>query len=141
MADKLKAAPDPAQSIPDTVAQQVTDERKEAAACRAQGKVDVAFRQGEIHGDMRDWTLALCQTDEPGIDAFHACSGPTYGHLHKKSVTSGPFKGHTFEPFQSQTEAMLLPGHRRHHRSGTPPKIENDPELRAFIAARIDKMS
>lgn len=30
--------------------------------------------------------------------------------------------------------------HRRNHRSGVPPKIDGDPELRAFILARIDRM-
>ncbi|WP_146746292.1 hypothetical protein [Rhodovulum viride] len=32
-------------------------------------------------------------------------------------------------------------GHRRNHRPGRPSKIEADPELRAFIAARIDRMT
>ncbi len=31
--------------------------------------------------------------------------------------------------------------HRRQHRSGRAPKIENDPELRAFILARIDRLT
>lgn len=31
--------------------------------------------------------------------------------------------------------------HRRRHRSGTPARIDNDPELAAFIRARIDRMT
>ena len=31
--------------------------------------------------------------------------------------------------------------HRREHRSGIPAKIDNDPELQAFIRARIDRMT
>lgn len=31
--------------------------------------------------------------------------------------------------------------HRREHRSGRPPKIDTDPELAAFIRARIDRLT
>lgn len=31
--------------------------------------------------------------------------------------------------------------HRREHRPGKPRKIEGDPELQAFIAARVDRMT
>lgn len=31
--------------------------------------------------------------------------------------------------------------HRREHRSGIPAKIDNDPEVRAFIQGRIDRMT
>lgn len=31
--------------------------------------------------------------------------------------------------------------HRRTHKPGRPPKIASDPELQAFIAARIDRMT
>ena len=31
--------------------------------------------------------------------------------------------------------------HRRAHRPGLPPKIAGDPELQAFIAARVDRMT
>jgi hypothetical protein len=37
-------------------------------------------------------------------------------------------------------DALPCP-HRRAHRSGTPRKIDTDPELQAFIAARIDRMT
>lgn len=31
--------------------------------------------------------------------------------------------------------------HRRQHRPGRPPKIDSDPELQAFIAARVDRLT
>jgi len=31
--------------------------------------------------------------------------------------------------------------HRRHHRCGTPSNVNSDPELRAFILARLDTMT
>jgi len=31
--------------------------------------------------------------------------------------------------------------HRRHHRSGTPSKVRSDPELRAFLPARLDTLT
>ena len=42
------------------------------------------------------------------------------------------------KPALNAAEALVE--HRRHHRSGNPPKIDSDPELRAFILARIDRM-
>ena len=38
-------------------------------------------------------------------------------------------------------DAFPVTEHRRHHRPGRPPKINNDPELQAFITARIDRMT
>ena len=37
-----------------------------------------------------------------------------------------------------QTRAEVLAAHRRAHRPGIPAKIDSDPELRAFILARLD---
>lgn len=34
-----------------------------------------------------------------------------------------------------------ISGHRRAHRPGVPPKIDGDPELQAFITARVDRMT
>lgn len=31
--------------------------------------------------------------------------------------------------------------HRRQHRSGTPPRIDSDPELQTFILARIERLT
>ena len=36
------------------------------------------------------------------------------------------------------TRAEILAARRRAHKPGTPPKIESDPELEAFILARVD---
>lgn len=43
-------------------------------------------------------------------------------------------------------QALPLPtapvsDHRKEHRPGPPPKIEGDPELQAFIAARVDRLT
>ena len=47
---------------------------------------------------------------------------------------------------QQGLNALPLPSapvsdHRREHRPGRAPKIDSDPELRAFIAARIDRLT
>jgi hypothetical protein len=44
--------------------------------------------------------------------------------------------------FEALPEPAAPPSeHRRAHRMGHPPKIDSDPELRAFVAARIDRMT
>ena len=40
-------------------------------------------------------------------------------------------------PFPTPTEAATE--HRREHRMGRVPKIDADPELRAFVAARVER--
>lgn len=40
-----------------------------------------------------------------------------------------------------QPEAFPVSDHRRIHRPGRAPKIDSDPDLQAFIAARIDRMT
>jgi len=40
-----------------------------------------------------------------------------------------------------QPDAYPVTDHRRHHRPGRPAKIDNDPDLQAFIVARIDRMT
>ena len=39
------------------------------------------------------------------------------------------------------TRDEIAAAHRRSHKSGTPPKIESDPDLQAFILARIDRFT
>ena len=107
MADKLKAAPDPAHYVPVTAMQAVLAEQKQAAVGRAQGKVDAAFKQGYIHGGMRDWALTLCASDEPAFDAFLASNGPTYAHLLRPSHTGNVHPTRATDPAQSETEALL----------------------------------
>jgi hypothetical protein len=52
-----------------------------------------------------------------------------------------------FEEAEKGGSAALDPGafplteHRLAHRPGRPPRIDSDPELQAFIAARIDRMT
>ena len=46
------------------------------------------------------------------------------------------------EGLQSLPACTALPSeHRRAHRFGTPRKIDGDPELQAFIAARVDRLT
>lgn len=40
-----------------------------------------------------------------------------------------------------EPEAVPITDHRRHHRPGPPPRIDSDPELQAFIRARIDRLT
>ena len=40
-----------------------------------------------------------------------------------------------------QPDAYPATDHRRRHRPGRPAKIDTDPELQAYIAARIDRMT
>ncbi len=86
-AAKLKAPPDPAEYMPVAAVQaMMADRRNELVTAnegRAQEKVNAAFRQGYIHGGMRDWALALCRSDEAAFDTFLAKSGPTFGSLLK----------------------------------------------------------
>lgn len=87
VAAKLSAPPDPAQYMPVTAVQaMMADRRTELATVsegRAQEKVNAAFRQGYIHGGMRDWALALCRSDETAFDTFLQKSGPTFGSFLK----------------------------------------------------------
>jgi hypothetical protein len=41
----------------------------------------------------------------------------------------------------SSTVRSILADHRRNHRSGVPSRITSDPELEAFIRARIDSLT
>jgi hypothetical protein len=59
--------------------------------------------------------------------------GETLESLHKGAGE----KAFTAQP----GEATFPPDHRRAHRPGRVPKIDSDPELRAFIEARIDAMT
>ena len=52
-----------------------------------------------------------------------------------------PFNGPSNPAKAPLTRDEVLAEHRRAHRSGRPSKIESDPELQAFIAARIDRMT
>lgn len=44
--------------------------------------------------------------------------------------------------FNDASTALPPPtAHRREHRPGPPPRIDSDPELQAFIAARVDRLT
>ncbi len=85
--DKLNAPPDPAKYMPvDAVTAMMAERRAEQAQAhqgRAQLKVNTAFKEGYIHGGMRDWALALCSSNEAAFDDFLSKAGPTYGGLLK----------------------------------------------------------
>ena len=55
--------------------------------------------------------------------------------LTRSTPVEGPFETPLDAP---QTRNEILAARRRAHRSGSPSKIEADPEMRAFIAAQID---
>jgi phage I-like protein len=85
--DQMSAPPDPAKYMPVEAVQAMMADRhlelSTASEGRAQEKVNAAFRQGYIHGGMRDWALALCRSDEAAFDTFLQKSGPTFGGLLK----------------------------------------------------------
>lgn len=87
IAAELHAPPDPAEYMPvSAVTAMMAERRTELATAtegRAQLKVDAAFRQGYIHGGMREWALALCRSDEAAFDNFLQKSGPTFAGLTK----------------------------------------------------------
>ena len=66
-------------------------ERTIASEVRAQDKVNAAFQKGYLHGGLRDWALALCQSDETAFDKFLEQSGPIFSHLLKPThMNSAP---------------------------------------------------
>ena len=59
-----------------------------------------------------------------------------------ESMWSTPVKPQLNAPLNPPSNpAETLAEHRRNHRSGRPGKIDADPELRAFILARIDTLT
>ena len=59
-----------------------------------------------------------------------------------KSFLEKPFNTPLNGPLTGvKTRDEIHADHRRAHRSGRPSRIEGDPELQAFIAARMGKMT
>lgn len=59
-----------------------------------------------------------------------------------RAALSAPLEDPIKQPFNAAfTREDVLAEHRRAHRSGRPAKIEGDPELQAFILARIETMT
>ncbi len=87
---KTKATPDPARYMPVAAVQEMLadrlQERRAADQGRAQEKVRAAIQQRYITPGMREWALALCQSDEASFDAFLGNAGPVFAHLGKPST-------------------------------------------------------
>ncbi len=94
---KREAMPDPGKYMPvAAVHEMLADrlaERRATDQGRAQEKVRVAIQQRYITPGMRDWALALCQSDEGSFDAFLTKVGPVFAYLGGSS-----FKADTAKP-------------------------------------------
>lgn len=85
-------------------------------------KLEVAVRKvEEAEALARLLNAALAESRDAVEEALNACS----------KGLSTPVCAETFPATE----------HRRRHRPGRPAKIETDPELKAFIIARIDRMA
>ena len=84
-----------------------------------------------IDGAMRELRSALAHTNAAAALATQARQTLSTGIEH-------PVKPPLNAPL---TRDEVQAEHRRAHRSGRPAKIEGDPELEAFIRARIDTLT
>ncbi len=77
------------------------------------------------------------------IDAALADIGAFKGVLTRLEATLQSLREAALQDRLSQLPPCDVPvtEHRREHRMGRVPKITNDPELQAFILARIDRMT
>ncbi len=85
--------------------------------------------------DLELVALKLAEVDallRSAIDA-HTMASDAFESAIKQAVKNGL---NSLQP-----DAFPVTNHRRHHRPGRPAKIDNDPELQAFITARIDRMT
>ena len=84
-----EAKPDPAKYVPAEAVAEMLRERNLALATmsegRASGKVADALRRGFITPAMREWAMALCQSDEASFDRFLSSAVPAFAHLTKPS--------------------------------------------------------
>ncbi len=85
--DQLSAPPDPAKFMPVAAVQAMMADRSTelvtASEGRAQLKVGAAFRQGYIHGGMRDRALARCRSNRAAFDTFLSKTVPAFAGLLK----------------------------------------------------------
>lgn len=93
-------------------------ELKEDAILTDPGNPDPTARVAEACGEIRAAMLALGR----GLERLERAVETEFEAAFKR-------------PFNREE---ALADHRRNHRSGTPSKIATDPELRAFILARLD---
>lgn len=70
------------------------------------------------------------------IDSLRAANNRTISTL--EAALKQPLNGPSIPP---STVTLGLAEHRRHHRAGVPARIASDPELEAFIRARIDRLT
>lgn len=70
------------------------------------------------------------------IDALRTANARTIQTL--EAALKQPLNGPSIPP---STVTLGLAEHRRHHRAGVPSRIASDPELEAFIRARIDRLT
>jgi phage I-like protein len=89
--ERMEAAPDPAKYMPvQAVQARLSDrhvERATASEERVRMKVTHALEGGYVPPGMRDWALALCQSDEAAFDTFLEKSGPVFATLLKQTHT------------------------------------------------------
>ena len=110
---KAPEEPDPAKYMPVAAVQEMLQDRRAAhsalAGGRAAEKVRVALQQGYITNGMKDWALALCQTDEGSFDNFLATTGPSFAYLSKSAGIEGlpPGQSHRAAESESETEAAI----------------------------------
>ena len=88
----IMAAPDPAKYMPMAAVQEMLrdrrSERAQTDARRAVEKVEQAVKEHYITPGMKDWALALCQSDEAAFDTFCQSSGPVFSYLFKQNVNA-----------------------------------------------------
>ena len=94
---KRETEPDPGKFVPIAAVQEMLAdrlaERRATDQGRAQEKVRAAIQQRYITPGMRDWALALCQSNEASFDAFLTKVGPVFANF------GGPqFKGEAGQP-------------------------------------------
>lgn len=79
------ALPDPAQYVPVGLLQKAVAEvqslRQGISLQAATDHVDGVIRAGRILPFMREWAIALCQTNKPSFDTFMDGVGPGFSHL------------------------------------------------------------
>ena len=110
---RREPVPDPGKYMPVAAVQEMLAdrlaERRATDQGRAQEKVRVAIQQRYITPGMRDWALALCQSDEVSFDAFLTKVGPVFAHFGVSQIKGEAGKpGHiVHEPQPTELEAAM----------------------------------
>ena len=107
------------------------------------GRIDaIIARTGAGIGHLNE-AIRLIKDLSGGLD--HPLQQPLIAAIDMLQDVMAAYESTVEHPIQqplnaSQTRAEILAEHRRQHRSGQPSRIASDPELQAFIRARIDTM-